>query len=239
MNRFIKTAFGRLLLVNVVAFVALHVAAFAAHGSWFMPFVGVSASDFHWWTVLTYMFAHLDLLQLLFNMLWLYWFGDLFMTLGTERQMLFLYVAGGIVGALAYLLLATVGVAHGLLLGASASILAIVVGVAWRMPNFSVNLLLLGSVAIKWIALVLVLLSVISLSGENFGGNVAHLGGALTGAIYGIIMRHGGFSIRHVKREPKSDSERMDTLLTKVRRSGYASLTSGERRDLIELSKKI
>lgn len=242
MSRFINTAFGRLLIVNVAAFVAVHIAAFVSHGSWFMSLVGVSTSDFHWWTLLTYMAVHSDLLQLLFNMLWLYWFGQFFTTLGTERQMLWLYVAGGIVGALAFVAMGAIGAAHGTLLGASASVLAVVVGAAWRTPNLSVNLLLLGSVAIKWIALALVLLSAVSLSGENLGGNVAHLGGAIAGMVYGIVMRRGGFSWRRRRTNADStmsDAERLDTLLEKVRRSGYASLTSAERHDLIKLSNKI
>lgn len=247
MNRFINTAFGRLLLVNVAAFVVVHIIAFVSHNSWFMSQLGVSTTDFHWWTLLTYMVVHSDVLQLLFNMLWLYWFGQFFMTLGTERQMLWLYVGGGIVGALSFVVMGAAGVAHGTLFGASASVLAVVVGAAWRTPNLSVNLLLLGSVAIKWIALVLVLLSVVSLSGANAGGNVAHLGGAVAGMVYGMVMRRGGFAWRGLSRrsgaksEPSAaeDSERLDSLLEKVRRSGYASLTSVERRDLIELSKKI
>ena len=39
------------------------------------------------WTILTYMFFHEDFLHILFNILWLYWFGQLFLMFLSQRQL--------------------------------------------------------------------------------------------------------------------------------------------------------
>jgi hypothetical protein len=70
------------------------------------------------------------------------------------------------------------------LLGASASVIAIVIAIAVYVPNHLIHLVFIGPVKIKWIAFVSVLLYIINLSGDNAGGNFAHLGGALWGWIY-------------------------------------------------------
>ena len=55
------------------------------------------------WTLISYMFAQYDLLHIVFNMLWLYWFGTMFRMVGTSRQLLVLYLYGGIAGAVLFL----------------------------------------------------------------------------------------------------------------------------------------
>lgn len=147
------------------------------------------------WTLLTYMFAHYSILHILFNMLWLWWFGQMFLVLGTPRQLVALYIYGGIGGAILYMTafacLPYFAGVHGMMLGASASVLAIVVATAWRMPEYKVGLLFLGEVSIKWIAGFTVLLSLLRITGENAGGNIAHIGGALVGMAYGLCMMKG------------------------------------------------
>lgn len=56
------------------------------------------------WTLVSYMFLQYDLLHILFNMLWLYWFGQLFLHFFSEKQMGGLYILGGLSGAGLYLL---------------------------------------------------------------------------------------------------------------------------------------
>jgi membrane associated rhomboid family serine protease len=142
------------------------------------------------WTLLTYMFLHFELMHILFNVLWLYWFGKIFLEYHSQQKLLSLYLIGGFLGGLAYM------VAYNLipvlqnsifqvqLLGASASVIAIVIAIAVYVPNHLIHLFFIGPVKIKWIAFVSVLLYIINLSGDNAGGNFAHLGGALWGWIY-------------------------------------------------------
>jgi membrane associated rhomboid family serine protease len=141
------------------------------------------------WTLITYMFAHsmLDIFHILFNMLFLYWFGRLFVEYLGSDKLIALYLLGGLTGGIAYLLLYNLSPAFGnaIMVGASGAIFAIVVGTAVLLPNYQFYLLLLGPVRIKYIAFFYVLLSLLSLrQGANLGGNVAHLGGALIGLIY-------------------------------------------------------
>ena len=144
------------------------------------------------WTLLTYMVTHYAPFHILFNVLTLYCFGKLLLWRCSPSQLVWLYIYGGIAGALFYLigamLFATVG---GLLLGASASVLAIVIATSVIMPDFRVNLLLFGSVKLKWIAIVAVILFALGLVGDNAGAHIAHFGGIAMGCIFGLLLNNG------------------------------------------------
>jgi len=147
------------------------------------------------------MFLHFDFIHILFNLLWLYWFGKMFLNYFDEKKLLGIYLLGGLSGAFLYiagynLFPAFSEVApHGILLGASASIIAIVVATAVYAPNLSVNLLLIssifGPIRIVWIALVSVIIYVLGITGTNAGGNLAHLGGAVWGFVYMAQLKKG------------------------------------------------
>ena len=149
------------------------------------------------WTLITYFFTHLSFFHILFNMLFLYWFGKLIQEFLGDKKALNLYVLGGIAGGLFYILIYNIlpqfdqVIEGSYMLGASAGVFAIVVGAAVFMPNYTMYLLLFGPVRIKYIALVYVLLSFFSIPIENAGGNIAHLGGAAIGFIY-IKQLHKG-----------------------------------------------
>ena len=147
------------------------------------------------WSVISYMFLHYDVMHILFNMLWLYWFGAMFHQIFGTRRFVGLYFLGGIGGALLYMLAYNVlplfSSTEGLLLGASASVLAIVAATAVRQPDYKVSLLFFGQISLKWIAIVTIFIDVISIGSSNAGGHIAHLGGALTGAAFALADRRG------------------------------------------------
>ncbi|MGN1246295.1 MAG: rhomboid family intramembrane serine protease [Muribaculaceae bacterium] len=147
------------------------------------------------WSLISYMFLHYDVMHILFNMLWLYWFGAMFHQIFGTRRFVGLYFLGGIGGALLYVLafnlLPLFSGANGLLLGASASVLAIVAATAVRQPDYKIGLLFFGQISLKWIALVTVFIDVISIGSSNAGGHIAHLGGALVGAAFALADRRG------------------------------------------------
>ena len=218
------------------------------------------------WTAVTYMFTQYDVFHILFNMLWLYWFGELFLTLGTERRMAILYLYGGIAGAAFYGLTSLIipTGAAGALIGSSAAVLAIVIATAIMMPDFKVGLLLFGPVSIKWIAIFTLIFDLAGLGGNNMGGHISHIGGALAGVAYGLGMRSGyditrpaaalgrlwkrlWYSGRNkiTRRQtnqsatsPKDVAE-LDSILDKIKRSGYGALTARERKTLFEISSRI
>lgn len=151
------------------------------------------------WSVVTYMFFHAGLLHLLFNMLWLYWFGQLFLYNFSAKHLRGLYLLGGIAGALLYLLAYNLFpyfhplVNESMLIGASASVLAIVVASAVSMPDFRLNLLLFGQVRLKYVALIVVLTDLLFITSGNAGGHIAHLGGALAGWWFARGIRDGKY----------------------------------------------
>ena len=147
------------------------------------------------WSLISYMFLHYDVMHILFNMLWLYWFGAMFHQIFGTRRFVGLYFLGGIGGALLYMLAYNVlplfSSTEGLLLGASASVLAIVAATAVRQPDYKVGLLFFGQISLKWIAIVTIFIDVISIGSSNAGGHIAHLGGALVGAAFALADRRG------------------------------------------------
>ncbi len=147
------------------------------------------------YTIITYMFLHESFLHILFNLLGLYWFGKLFLFHFEGNKLLSVYLLGGITGGILYMVSYSVfpvfASVNGLLLGASASIFAILVAVAVYDPNREIHLMFVGPVALKYVAGFYVLLSVISISSSNPGGNIAHLGGAAWGWFYIYQLRRG------------------------------------------------
>jgi len=149
------------------------------------------------WTIFTYMFLHEGFFHILFNMLFLYWFGLLVNEYLGSRKLVNLYILGGIAGGLFYLLIYNVAplftdqVNSALMLGASAGVYAIVVGAATLTPNTAFHLILLGPVRIKYIAIFYVLVAFANSSGTNAGGELAHLGGAALGFLYIRLLQQG------------------------------------------------
>ncbi len=147
------------------------------------------------WTPITYMFLHEGFLHLLFNILGLYWFGKLFLYHFEGQKLLSVYLLGGIAGAALYVVSYNVfpvfDAVRGLLLGASAAIFAVLVAIAVYAPNQEIHLFFIGRFPLKYIAVFYVLLSIISISATNPGGNLAHLGGAAWGWFYIFQLRRG------------------------------------------------
>jgi len=149
------------------------------------------------WTIITYFFFHKGFFHILWNMLFMYWFGRIIAEYLGQNKLLGLYVWGGIGGGLLYMLAYNLmpyfenQVAGSYLLGASGGVVAIVVGAATFQPNFTVHLLLLGPVRLKYIAAFTVLVSFIQSTGTNAGGEIAHLGGALVGFLSIRQLQHG------------------------------------------------
>jgi len=226
------------------------------------------------WTLITYMFTHREILHILFNMLWLYWFGSIFLEFLDQKKLVAVYLLGGICGAVVYIIAFNVFpvfdqmVSESIAIGASASVMAIVVSIAVYVPDYTVILFLIGRVRIKYIAIgIFILTSVLDFS-VNTGGKLAHLGGALLGFIYTINLRRGrdlgrGINsvldnivtlfkprkkIRVTYKKPVNDYEynkakaehqqRINKILDKISKGGYDSLTKEEKELLFKEGQK-
>lgn len=200
------TMLMKIVVINIAVFLVLNIISIV------MIFAGEESGRFiveqwvampgnfgrlarHAWTPLSYMFSQIEPLHLIFNMLWLYWFGIVFQLLSTPKRMIGLYLLGGLGGAALYLLAVNTipyFAGHGgLLIGSSASVIAIVTATAIMAPDYRMNLLFLGAVSLKWIAIVTIGIDLLSVTGSNAGGHIAHLGGAAVGAIFALGLKHG------------------------------------------------
>ncbi len=149
------------------------------------------------WTLITSMFFHQDFFHILFNLLWLFWFGKMFVQFLDEKKLLSIYLLGGLMGGLFYMLsyslfpvFADVR-ANAYAFGASAAVSAIVIGMAVYSPNLKIHLMFLGPVSLKYIGIVYVFLDLVQLPVSNSGGHIAHLGGAFWGYWYVAKLKKG------------------------------------------------
>lgn len=212
------------------------------------------------WTLMTYMAVHFDFFHVLFNLLWLYWFGRYLLITDSDKTLALYFFGGGIFGGVIFLIGGALGWSSGWLCGCSAAVIAVMCGAAFRHPNVEIGLFLIGNVKLKWVAAACCLLTFIG----GGGNQAAHVGGLLWGLMMGMLpyfnkMKYFGFKnqtrvgadhyplrrkrtankVIKALSDHRSDMERLDQLLDKIKLSGYDSLSSKERKELNELSKRI
>lgn len=277
-NEWIKKDNGliKIILINVILFIGISfiqvIMTISGLSSFFNIFINklmLPASFnifiFQPWSIITYFFLHLNFMHILWNMLFLYWFGKIIKDNIGNNALISLYVLGGIIGGLLFMAIYNIipyyveRVPESLMLGASAGVFSIVVGSATLLPNYSFYLLLIGPVRIKYIALFYVLLSFFDVAGSNAGGEIAHMGGAIIGYIYikklqnGIDIGQGLINfinlfnnkqVSEVRDEndtnifEESSQDEIDKILDKISESGYSSLSKDEKERLFNASKK-
>lgn len=207
-----NNAHVQLIIINVIVFVAL--AFLMVVSKWFglLSYFQLVYDQFSIpsdiaefvhrpWTLFTYFFTHSipQIFHILFNMIALYWFGRLFVEYLGSDKLIAVYVLGGIAGALIYLLVYNLipnppdflANSKGAMVGASAAIFAVMVAITTLLPDYTFFLLFIGPVKLKYIAAVYIFLSFLGSVGENAGGDIAHLGGALMGFIYTKQLQAG------------------------------------------------
>lgn len=258
--------------INILVFLAINLFALGEYlfgsqtsgADWLTRQVSVPAYyadvPLKFWTIITYMFVQRDFFHLLFNMLWMYWMGQIFMDFLNKRQFIFVYFSGGVLGALLYVLAySTIPVfennaLNSILLGSSASVMALVIATATLVPDFTIRLLLFGTVRLKYLALGYFVLDIISVGGRNPGGSIAHIGGAIMGFIFIKQLQNGNDLssiltkrstlkvVRSTGSKPVknnfTDQDTIDSILDKISQSGYDSLSKTEKEQLFKASKK-
>jgi membrane associated rhomboid family serine protease len=273
----------RLVLINVVIFIAVNIVdlfGFLFGLSFSLDkllrlFFGLEAgvTNFIWkpWTIVTYMFLHDDIFHILFNMLFLTWTGKLFSEYLGQQKLTATYFLGGIAGGLFYIIAYQIFPAfanhnQAILIGASAGVLAVFFAVASLLPNYTTQLLIIGSIKLKFLAIIMFLLYAFSIPSGNAGGHIAHIGGALFGFISIKFLQSGTditkwftklFSFKSRSRKnmkvvyrsnenadeiymekQRMTQENLDRILDKINRSGFDSLTADEKEFLYKASGK-
>jgi membrane associated rhomboid family serine protease len=288
---------SRLMMINIVIFVAINMLALLLYvfsiDRDFVQTYGVSRLTY-WlsipsdpgafllrpWSIITYMFVQEDVFHLFFNMIVLYVGGRIFTQFVGSQRLLSTYILSGISGALLYIITFNIFpafqnvVGGSFAIGASASVLGIFIAAAAYVPNLQLNVILIGNVKLKYIAIVFIVLDLINIRTGNAGGHIAHLGGAFYGYLFvSNLRKNKDFSIyfnnfvrklknyftvpqkkksgfknvykktkRPVRDEDflKNKNEKqaeIDSILEKIKKSGYDSLTAKEKQMLFDASK--
>ena len=149
----------------------------------------------HPWALFTHMFLHESFFHILWNMLYLFWFGRIFGDLLGDRRVLPLYLLGGLAGFAAYFIgynLLDFVAGGTYIMGASGAIFAILVAAGLFAPEYGIRLLFLGTIRLKYIVLFAIFVQIIGLgSANNFGGTLDHIGGIIMGFLFAFYLKRG------------------------------------------------
>lgn len=215
------------------------------------------------YTLLTYQFFHEDIFHVLFNMLWLFWMGRIFLDFLKPRQFHFVYLAGGATGALFFALAYNLfpafsgSVYAATIIGSSASVMAIAVATTVLLPDYTLSLLLIGNIKLRYLVLFYIVVDLIGIASTNAGGSFAHLGGAFFGFLYITVLQKGIDWSQLFKRKSrlkvvrndmppsgrsrensaKINQREVDRILDKISKSGYNKLSKEEKETLFKASK--
>lgn len=221
------------------------------------------------WTIITYGFLHTKFLHILFNLIGLFYIGHLFKEYFTSKQVLNFYIYGTIFGGILFILsynffpVFSSSKDQNILMGASAGVYAILVGIATYLPNYQFKIPLIGFIKLWHIVALWIFLDIIQIPVNNAGGHFAHLGGALFGFFYVYTISNkklnfmNPFKELFKKKEKKlktvynsgnktpkgsygyksKNQREIDEVLEKIKKSGYDSLTQEEKDFLFKQGK--
>jgi membrane associated rhomboid family serine protease len=220
------------------------------------------------WTIITFGFVHVEFLHILMNLISLYFVGNLFINYFTPKQFISFYVLGTLFGGLVFMLSYNIfpafadNVSNSVLLGASAGVSAIFIGIATYIPNYQFKIPLIGYIKLWHLAAVWIVLDIIQIPAGNAGGHLAHIGGALFGFLYvnqasateiNIWSKITDFftpkkkPLKTVYKSKKANStkeantsykqQKINAILDKISKSGYDTLSKEEKDFLFKQGK--
>ena len=209
------------------------------------------------WSILTYGFIHGSFSHIFWNMLILYYFGNILKNIFGEKLILNLFLSGIVAGGLTYLISYNLfpvfkGV-NSVMIGASAGVMSVLFFLAAYDPQYRIRIIFFD-IKILYIALFLFFYDIIQIPLNNSGGHIAHIGGALWGYYYSVKYNNGSDLVNSIlsyfkkntnnkpsvksKTENKSfNQDKIDEILDKISDSGYDSLTKSEKEYLFKVGK--
>lgn len=254
----------KLIYISVATFLILLIfTSFTV--KWFA--LPVSFSEFLQkpWTIISYMFVHQHFLHILSNLLILFYIGSLFLDFYNEKQFIYVFFLGGIVGGITFMTsYHFFPQSNAPLGGASAGVTAVFIAIATKIPRYALNFRFIGSIELWVLATIWVVMSLLQLTSEVNGGAISHIGGAVFGFFYGkglfkessfIKMLENTTFFSNKNKSPKMKTaykkksstpkkkvddeyqQKIDEILDKISKSGYDSLTSKEKEFLFNAGK--
>ncbi len=222
------------------------------------------------WSIITYGFLHTGFIHILLNLIVLFYIGNFFLDYFSQKQLLLFYILGTVVGGLIFLVAYNSfpvfinDPKYNVLLGASAGISAIFIGLATYLPNYQLKFPLIGFIKLWHLAAFWVALDIIQIPAGNAGGHLAHLGGGLFGFLYVFYASNKEIDVfspiinlfkkePHLKTVHKSEQQEtrtskystkdehqqeIDKILDKIGKSGYDALSKEEKEFLFKQGKR-
>ena len=209
------------------------------------------------WSILTYGFIHGSFSHIFWNMLILYYFGNILKNIFGEKLILNLFlsgiVAGGLIYLISYNLFPVFKGVNSVMIGASAGVMSLLFFLAAYDPQYRIRIIFFD-IKILYIALFLFFYDIIQIPLNNSGGHIAHIGGALWGYYYSVKYNNGSDLVNSIlsyfkkntnnkpsvksKTNNKSfNQDKIDEILDKISDSGYDSLTKSEKEYLFKVGK--
>lgn len=226
----------KLIFINAIVFLVINILGVVARlsGGDVQAFLGgfvfdvfylqtdLKALGTHPWGFITYMFSHQGFLHLASNMIMLYIFGRIFTQFLSQKRLLYTYIIGGIVGALFEMLAQFFPTMAPLpLIGASASVMAVMIAIAAHKPYLELNFFNIFKPKLYAVAGILFILDFISLGLRDGTGYFAHIGGAALGYIsvqqlksstniINMAQRFGDWFLSLFRKKPKLSVKKGD-----------------------------
>ena len=209
------------------------------------------------WSLITYGFLHGSFSHLFWNMIMLFYFGNILVNYFGDKRLLNVFfngiLFGGIIYIISYNLFPVFTGVSSKMIGSSAGVMAILFYITSYNPNHTIRFFFLN-IKLLYIAIFLLLMDIIQIPVENSGGHIAHLGGALIGFLMfrsfkGIdfVDIYTNLSTKKNNKKIKVnktfsgsnfDQKKIDSILDKISESGYESLTKEEKNYLFKASNK-
>lgn len=238
---------SRLIIINAIVFLVIIFVKIGllSTGANYEPYLDIFKKYISWnsdlmfnlkhpWVIVTHAFTHFGLFHFIFNMLFLYWFGRIVGDLIGDDKILPLYILGVIGGVLILSIFNLVTGANSIGFGASAAVWALILAAGFVSPDYSMHLILIGVVKLKFIILGLIVINLLAFSNmQNMGGQMAHLGGGIVGAFFVVALRNGtdlSIPINRTVDKISAFFDRSDIRRPKVKSPLKVSFKADERR---------
>ena len=209
------------------------------------------------WSLITYGFLHGSFSHLFWNMIMLFYFGNILVNYFGDKRLLNVFfngiLFGGIIYIISYNLFPVFTGVSSKMIGSSAGVMAILFYITSYNPNHTIRFFFVN-IKLLYIAVFLLLMDIIQIPVDNSGGHIAHLGGALIGFLMfrsfkgiefvdiytNLSTRKNNKKIKRNKTLSGSnfDQKKIDSILDKISESGYESLTKEEKNYLFKASNK-
>ncbi len=223
--------------------------------------ISLSKFIYKFWTLFTYMFSHVNLGHVFYNMLMLYFSARIFLNFLSEKKLLYTYIMSGLSGGILLLILSALfphTFANSVLFGSSAALMGVVACLAMYIPNVPISLFGIFEMKYKYQALLIFIIFTIIDFNINTGGKISHFGGAAFGLLFGYMLKNGkdlsDFSFLKKQKKPtlkvvhsdrsksheqsNNNQQTIDALLDKISKNGYENLSKAEKELLFKLSQK-